>query len=66
VGSAAGYRGPLRNARTPDADANDDAFGIFVLDCVGLAVRGMKEKPSAPHSRLACIHLHSPHEFIGR
>jgi dTDP-glucose pyrophosphorylase len=56
----------VRNARTPDADADDDAFGIFVLDRVGLAVRGMKEKPSAPHSRLACIHLHSPYELIGR
>jgi hypothetical protein len=44
-----------------DAHANDDAFRVFVLDGVGLAVRRMKKKASAPHSRLACIHLHSPH-----
>jgi hypothetical protein len=39
VGSAAGYDGPSRNAGMPDADANDDAFWVFVLDGVGLAVR---------------------------
>jgi hypothetical protein len=39
VGSAAGYRGPLRNAGTLGADANHDAFRVFVLDGVELAVR---------------------------
>jgi hypothetical protein len=51
----------------PDANPNDDTFGIFVLDGVRFAVRRVKEEPSMPHARLVCTHLHSPlNVFIGR
>jgi hypothetical protein len=40
------------------ADANAKPFGVLVFAGVGfVAVGGMQEKPSAPHSRLAYIHL---------
>jgi hypothetical protein len=42
-----------------DADANAKTLGIFMVSVVRLvAVAGVEEKPSAPHARLVCIHLH--------
>jgi hypothetical protein len=41
-----------------NADANDEAFGVLVFSRIRLAGRlGVKEKASAPHSRLIYIHL---------
>jgi hypothetical protein len=41
-----------------DSDANHEAFRVFVFAGVRLAGRiGVKKEPSAPHERLACIHL---------
>jgi hypothetical protein len=43
---------------TGDLDANCDTFGIFVLTGFRLtAIGGVKEETSAPHMRLAYIHL---------
>jgi hypothetical protein len=44
--------------RTVDSDADDESFGVVVLG-VGLAGVRVKEEPSAPHVRLAYIHLHA-------
>jgi dTDP-glucose pyrophosphorylase len=41
--------------------ANGEPFGVFVFAAVGFAVGRVEEKPPAPHSRLAYIHLH--HSF---
>ena len=41
-----------------DPEANDESFWILMFAGVGLASRiGVQEKPSAPHMRLAFIHL---------
>jgi hypothetical protein len=44
---------------TVDPDPDHHAFGVVVLGVVvGFTGRvGVKKKPSAPHSRLVCIHL---------
>src|SRR5262249_44147288 len=56
--SAAGYL--TRNCGAADTNANGEAFGILQLSCLGLT-RGVRvqEETSAPHARLAYIHLHS-------
>jgi hypothetical protein len=41
-----------------EADANDEPFGILMFAGVRFAAFGrVQEEPSAPRSRLACIHL---------
>jgi hypothetical protein len=56
--SAAGYL--TRNCGAVDTNANGEAFGVFQLSCLGITggVR-VQEETSAPHARLAYIHLHS-------
>jgi hypothetical protein len=51
-----------------DPDANHETFRVLVLASVLLACRiGMKKKPSAPHERLAYIHLRiSSLPLVGR
>jgi hypothetical protein len=47
-----------RGCCSADPDADDETFGVFHFAGVGLAGGiGMKEKASAPHARLVCIHL---------
>src|SRR5207245_9111869 len=45
---------------TADPETDDEAFWILVFAGLGLAGRfGMQEKSSAPHARLAYVHLQS-------
>jgi hypothetical protein len=46
------------NRWTAVPDSDDEPFGILVFSGVRLAGRiGVQEESSAPHARLACIHL---------
>jgi hypothetical protein len=51
--------GHLAGNGTPDdPDPNDEPFRVFEFGGFGLAgCFGVEEKPSAPHTRLAYIHL---------
>jgi hypothetical protein len=40
-----------------EADADDEPLGVFVFAGVRFAVGRVQEEPSAPHLRLAYIHL---------
>jgi hypothetical protein len=43
-----------------ESDANDEPLGVLVFAGVRFAPFGrVQEEPSAPRSRLACIHLQS-------
>jgi hypothetical protein len=44
-----------------EADANNEPLGVFVFAGVRFAVGRVQEEPSAPHLRLACIHLPDLH-----
>jgi hypothetical protein len=66
VGSAAGEPGAGDSARcglpervgTSDLDSNNEPFRVFVFAGVGFTGRiGVKKESSAPHQRLAYIHL---------
>jgi hypothetical protein len=52
---AAGRLAPSRVAG--EADANDEPLGVFVFAGVRFALGRVQEESSAPHLRLAYIHL---------
>jgi hypothetical protein len=49
-----------------ETDANREPFGVLVFAGVGFAVRRGQEESSAPHLRLAYIHLRSSFPTIYR
>jgi hypothetical protein len=60
VGTAAGCGYLTVDSGSSDANANGEAFRVFVFAGVRFTVRGVKEETSPPQPRLVIIHLHSP------
>jgi hypothetical protein len=54
--AGSGGRAVARNGLPCRSDANNDAFGVFVLRVVGFGGR-VQEEPTVPHVRLGYIHL---------